>query len=301
MKSINDSTPKSIDTLVEDIHGLFHKDFIPSPESLQTFGQRLASHLSSRIGERRNSAPTLRFSNLGTNCNRKLWYSVNSHESAEELRPEARLKFLLGDLIEELLLFLAEQAGHKVENQQEEVQIGGVKGHLDATIDDVVVDCKSASSLSFKKFAEHRLSDDDPFGYITQLQSYRFAKGLPLAAFLVMDKTLGKITLDKHGNDGVPYDQVVREKKELVAQPEPPERPYEPKPDGKSGNMKLRTVCSYCPFKYTCWSHTNNGKGIRTFLYSSGPRYLTEVLREPDVVEIDINNNLIPREILNDP
>lgn len=293
---------KTIDTLIEDIYGLFNSEFTISEKDSTMFGERLAKHLVSRLGERREGNH-LRLSNIGTPCTRKLWYTINASNQAEPLPPAARLKFLLGDITEELLLFLAAQAGHKVEGEQDELDIAGVKGHRDAVIDGVLVDVKSASSRSWDKFASGKLADDDPFGYIDQLGSYSFASQKDhrvsekdYAAFLVMDKQLGKICLDKHPTSDVPYDQVVQEKKELVAQPEPPERPYQPVPDGKSGNLKLGTVCSYCPFKYPCWSDANNGKGLRTFLYSSGPRYLTEVKREPDVIEIDIDNNLIPRE-----
>ena len=69
---------------------------------------------------------------------------------------------------------------------------------------------------------------------------------------------------------------------EMVKQPEPPEQCYEPKPDGKSGNMKLDIGCSYCAYKKSCWP------GLRAFLYSTGPRFLTEVVNEPKVQEIEI-------------
>ena len=58
-----------------------------------------------------------------------------------------------------------------------------------------------------------------------------------------------------------------------------PERCYPDIPDGKSGNMKLSVPCSYCSFKEHCWPE------LRTFIYSNGPRYLTKVVRTPDVYE----------------
>jgi len=57
-------------------------------------------------------------------------------------------------------------------------------------------------------------------------------------------------------------------------------------PEGKSGNMKLGVNCSYCPHKVTCWDDANNGDGLRLFLYSNGPMWLTEVQKEPKVQEI---------------
>jgi hypothetical protein len=278
---------KSIETLVDDIYGLFtDKEFAPSSDQVAAFGQRLATHLSNRIGEQRGS-PTLRLSNLGTPCSRKLWYSINTPAEAEELPAPTRVKFLFGDILEELLLFLAEQAGHTVEGQQDELEIEGVKGHRDAIIDGRLVDVKSASSRSFDKFASGQIHSDDPFGYLTQINSYlfasrddpRLAENRDVASFLVIDKTLGNICLATVGEDGQDYTQLVRDKRELLSQPEPPPRPYTDKPEGKSGNRKLGTVCSYCDFKNKCWPN------LRTFLYAKGPVYLTHVAKEPKVSE----------------
>ena len=52
--------------------------------------------------------------------------------------------------------------------------------------------------------------------------------------------------------------------------------------DGKSGNMKLAVGCSYCPYKKVCWPN------VRGFAYANGPRYLVEVVNEPQVPEIEV-------------
>lgn len=220
-------------------------------------------------------------SNLGTKCLRKLWYTVNQSEKAEPLRPEARLKFLYGDIIETLILWLAKLAGHEVKGEQDELEINGVKGHRDAVVDGITVDVKSASSYSFRKFESGLKSSEDAFGYLDQLGAYEYAgeKGTD-SAFIAVDKTLGHITVDKHKDLGKKdYAKFVRERQAIVGQPNPPERGYFDEPDGKSGNRKLGMECSYCPFKSECWP------GLRTFIYSNGPRYLTKVIREPDVPE----------------
>lgn len=193
----------------------------------------------------------------------------------------------MGDLLEELLLFLAAEAGHDVQGQQDEVEINGVKGHRDAVIDGRIVDCKSASTYSFKKFASNGLRGDDPFGYLDQLGGYLFAaKDDPLvtehdvASFLVVDKTLGNIVLDTYPSNGVDYSSKVEDLKEMVADEEPPGRHFSPVPEGKSGNEKLCTTCSYCNFKKECWPE------LRTFIYSTGPTYLTKVVKEPKVFEL---------------
>jgi hypothetical protein len=70
-----------------------------------------------------------------------------------------------------------------------------------------------------------------------------------------------------------------------------PDRCYPPVEDGKSGNLKLSVGCSYCGYKFKCWDDVNEGKGLRTFIYSNGPRFLVNVEREPDVYEVGKDNN----------
>lgn len=226
-------------------------------------------------------------SNIGKPCPRQLWYEINTPEKAKQLRPEEYLKFLYGHILEELLLFLVELSGHKVEGRQDEQEIEGVKGHRDVVIDGVLVDVKSASSYSFKKFKEGRLKEDDAFGYITQLQSYLYSSqndpkviDKNRAAFLVIDKSLGHICLDFHEKSSFDWPKFFRERKELIQQKNPPERGFKPIPEGKSGNLKLNVNCSYCAFKDSCWPEK------RTFLYYNGPVDLVKIVRQPNVPEL---------------
>jgi hypothetical protein len=277
---------KTIETLVDDINAFIDKPTDISDETINAFSERLASIIRQRIGSTSGDRkPALRLSNLGTPCARKLYYNINSPEQGEPLPPAAKLKFLYGDILEELLLFLAEAAGHTVEGRQDELSINGVLGHRDAVIDGHLVDVKSASSFSFKKFQNNGLREDDPFGYLTQLGSYLHAsrddvlvKEKDVASFLVIDKTLGHITLDTYAFDqGEDLETKVDERREMLAQPTPPPRAYEDVAEGKSGNRKLGLQCSYCDFKNTCWPN------LQTYIYAKGPVFLTKVVREPKV------------------
>lgn len=281
---------RSVDTLVDDIYGLFGGDkFEITPEYLAQFSTELSRLVAERFGAERRE-PTLRLSNIGK-PDRQLWYDINYKGEVEELSPEILIKFMYGDVLEHLMLLFAREAGHTVEMEQVEVEVDGIKGHPDAVIDGVVVDVKSASTYSFHKFATGSLLQDgnDPFGYVHQLAGYVEAID-PTAdgAFLAVDKTLGKLTLLRIPNDVLQQYKVrdrIEHIKEVVAQPEPPLRCYEPKAEGKSGNFVLDTSCSYCKHKHHCWSDANEGEGLRTFLYSSGPKFFTHVEREPRVME----------------
>ena len=271
---------KSINTIVSDIYELL------ASGSFQIDADRLASMLARRFAESKTSN-TLRMSNFGTPCERKLWYSVNRPETAEPLPPEARLKFLIGDIIEEVVLTLARQAGHDVEGEQDRLELHGVPGHRDAIIDGVTVDVKSANARSFQKFRNHELGTNDPFGYIRQLSLYvrsseedERVRVKSEGAFLAVDKELGHIVLDKYSFPDKDWEKEIEAKKIMLASPQPPPRHYMPEPDGKSGNMKLCMECTYCPHKKECWP------GVKGYAYANKPTWLTTVKREPDVPRI---------------
>jgi CRISPR/Cas system-associated exonuclease Cas4 (RecB family) len=273
---------KQLSTLVQDIYDLLGSGHKCNQDNLASLGTAITQSVEKVLGE--DSTPSLRMSNIGSKCDRKLWYTVNAPESAEPLRPEVRFKFAFGHILEELVLFLAKEAGHSVEGTQDTLTIAGVKGHRDAVVDGVLVDVKSASSYSFKKFENGLTEEDDAFGYLDQLGAYLYAsKDDPKvvhkdrAAFIAVDKTLGHITVDVQPNTYKDYSKLVELKKAVVSQKEPPPRAFSDEPDGKSGNRKLGTQCSYCSFKQTCWP------GMSTYIYSNGPRFLTKVVREPDV------------------
>ena len=228
-------------------------------------------------------------SSIGQPCERKLWYEINKPELAAPLSGNDYLKFLYGDIIESLMIFLAKLAGHDVKGEQDEVEIEGVKGHRDAIIDGVLVDVKSASPFSYKKFEDGTLKDNDAFGYIPQIDSYREAskddehlKDKDTSYFLAVNKVNGEFCLTPVPNTGINWPETYRRKKELVESSEIPPRGYEPEDWGKGGNKALGFNCSLCPFKKNCWPE------IRYFQYANKIAELVVVKKEPLVEEIFI-------------
>lgn len=275
---------KSLDTLVEDVYALFDPNHghEPNEDNLNEFAENIKEILRQRLAAREPINNPLRFSSLGR-PDRQLWYMAKGAPS-EDLSAKTYFKFLYGDVIEQLVLFLVKEAGHKVERQQEEIEVNGVLGHIDAIIDGVVVDVKSASPFAYKKFKNQEVVEDDPFGYVHQLSGYShvLTEG-KAAAWLAFDKVHGDLCVSPLSSsiikDHEPV-QRIEHLKEVISKEEPPERCYEDEPDGASGNRKLGVGCSYCAFKHTCWP------GLRAFAYSNGPRFLTKVVKEPNVIEI---------------
>lgn len=277
---------KSIDTLIPDIYRLFTEEHQCTEENLEWFADNLKQMLSRRFREVQSN-DTLRMSNLGKG-DRAVYYDVKGTHKTEETEPHTLLKFMYGDLIELLLLFLVREAGHTVTHEQETVNVDGVIGHADGKIDGVTVDVKSASAYGFRKFKEETLYDDDAFGYIPQISGYNHALGDEgsSAYFLAMEKSLGHLHLmEVPDMMQINVPARIAHMKEVIESDTPPERCYAPIPEGKSGNLKLNVNCSYCKHKWECWKDSNDGKGLRQFIYSSGPVWLTNVEKEPRVPE----------------
>ena len=280
---------KTIDTLVEDIYSLFTSDEptkIPA-NVLQDFAKDVTDAVVNSLTEERKPRNNLRLSMIGQPA-RKVWYSVRSTEQ-EELAGSDYIKFLYGDILEALLVFLSKVSGHKVSDQQKQVVLNDVVGHQDAVVDNVLVDFKSASSFSFKKFTEGMVFKDDPFGYVAQLSAYAQANNAKEAGWVVIDKTTGQIAYcPVHRMEMINASQKIDYLRNAIKGSEPPSRCYDDVPDGKSGNMQLAVGCNYCPYKFDCWSDANNGKGLRAFQYANSVKYLTNVDREPNVPELQI-------------
>lgn len=280
---------KTLDTIVEDIYGVIEGKGGWDATVTEFLSTSIAKVAHDRFSKKQEPRGYLSLSSIGTPCPRKLWYKINQTQDAEPLTAETLGTFFYGDLLEVLVLALAQAAGHRVEGMQDQVNLGGIKGHRDAVIDGVTVDVKSASKYSFEKFKSHNLREDDPFGYISQLSSYVAAgKTDPLVkdktrgAFLVVQKDRFKLCLDEYdfSEEIDNKEQEIVNVKAMVAGPIPEDR-IPPVPQSKtSSNTKLSTTCGYCDFRKVCWPEA------RTFLYSSGPEFLVEVVNEPRVMEL---------------
>ena len=274
---------KDLDTLVADIYKVL-KTNKADPEvdvdaTFELFGENIKEAVRKSLFEERGDETRLRMSSVGK-PDRQVWLNSKGYPK-EELEPATLIKFLYGHVIEEMVLLLVRLSGHTVANEQDQVQIKGVKGSMDCTIDGKLIDVKSASSFAFKKFKENTVEFDDPFGYVDQLKGYGAGLGVTEGGWLAMDKGNGHLALAMIDlTEGESIEDRITHLKDIISKDEMPEPCSHPVPDGKTGNMKLSTQCSYCPYKHTCYPE------LRTFLYATGPKFLTEVWSVPRVIEI---------------
>ena len=283
---------KTIDTLVEDIYNLFEPSIINQisekdlEKHLKEFTKSVTNNISIVLNEQPRKKRRLSLSSIGKPT-RQLWYDKHSSSEARPLAPSTRIKFLYGHILEDLLILLSRVAGHTVTEEQKQVEVEGIKGHQDCKIDGALVDCKSASGYAFKKFANNRLADDDPFGYIAQISAYSAGNNVKEAYFLAIDKQHGNLALTRvHDLEMIDAKERVKYLKNVLESKTVPDRCYSDIPEGISGNRKLAIGCVFCPHKRECWSDANNGQGLRAFKYEKGPTYLTQVSKEPRVQEI---------------
>jgi len=292
---------KTIDTLTKDIYEILDttKDHVPLSDGAVTCSKQIENILVKATSPRSASRTKgkLWASDLGKKCLRQHWYNFNQPEYGESLSGNTRFKFLYGNLLEEAVLYLAEEAGHVVCGQQwtVETQVDGwsIRGRIDAIVDDTLIDVKSTSTYGFKRYKDGIDATNDSFGYLEQLGFYQHFNDFGLgenndAGFIWIDKQNGHILY-------TPVDppsklHITRRAKDIISNMDKDEssvaKGYVPKPYGKSGNEVLDIACSYCPYKQHCWRDSNGGKGLRGFLYNQGPVWFTTVVREPRCLEM---------------
>lgn len=293
---------KTIDTLLEDVASILEHSHEASEENLDKLADTIRRVVKDKLQREGNGPFYLRFSNLGY-PDRYLWYSSkrdsgpsstnrDNPKQARSIDYATALKFLIGDIYEAVILFLIKESGHSVTDEQKKVTLDGIEGSMDAKIDGVPVDIKSASSFSFRsKFTNGNLANDDHYGYITQLsgyaqadESYDESKGV---AFLGANKETGELALfHLDGLELTDVKQRIKQAKELVQGDRPTNKCYREVDDGKSGNRTLAKPCTWCPFRFDCWADSNDGQGLRAFKYANGIKYLTHVEKLPNVDEV---------------
>ena len=283
---------KKIFNLIEDIYKLFidkpptKKPTKAVEKAATEFADKVKQHVLTRLYEERSKQSNLRLSQIGKPA-RQVFYDIKGYKETVDPSGPTQIKFLYGNILEELLIILSTVAGHTVEEEQKKVTLNGVVGHKDCRIDGVTVDIKSASSYAFRKFENGSVASDDPFGYIGQLSAYAQAEGDKEAAFFAIDKQRGTLALSfLHDLEMENASSKIDTLREYLDSDELPPRCYADVADGTSGNRKLAISCVFCPYKFGCWSDANGGRGLRSFQYANGTRFLTQVLREPNVPEL---------------
>lgn len=256
--------------IIEDIYNYLENYPEISEENAEELAQAIKDVVVSKLQHFRE--PSLSMSSIGK-APRRIYMDLH-----DVVKPsgKARLKFLYGDIIEALVLWLCKQSGHSVTDQQKSVEYKDIKGSIDALIDGVLCDVKSCSTQSFKKFKNGTLPLQDPFGYLPQISGYRTCLNQNSCFFLAVDKVTGEIaTYYPDPEFDLPnIDKVIEVAKK--ASTEYPEEPCEkPVAFGKSGNEVVASCCKICPHLFKCFPD------VKEYKYSTGSEYFTKIVKEP--------------------
>jgi|SRR5882672_280444 len=285
----------SIHTLITDVRDLLKtKGWLT-----EVLAKELGDATSRSIGEQfseKQKAPSLRLSGMGPRCPKALWHSIHTPGEAEPLPHWAEAKFSLGHFQEAYGITLAKAAGHKVEGEQHECHLDGVKGHVDAIVDGCVVDFKSCSGRQYQKYksGDIGLEGNDSFGFLCQLDGYVTACGQDdlvhvkdKGYIFAMHKELGHVCLYEHRTRPASIRERITQYRSVVERKHPPECTCKTVQHGASGNIGLDTRASYEAYKWCCFPK------LRCFIYANGPAYLTRVVRLPDVPEVGRDGKLM--------
>ena len=290
----------TINTLLDDINTVLEGKGGWDKAISEFFGDWIRDKSLEKFGEPNTIRSHIGLSAVGKPCDLQKWRIVNEPEKATPVEPLTLGNFFYGDMLEAFTISLAMAAGHRVEGLQEPLNVHGIPGSGDCIIDGHVVDVKSASSYGFNKFKYNQLKgymkktkdkeewipahEVDGFGYISQLSSYLYAyqddprvHDKENASFLAVKKDKFALCLDTYNfkDELAKKQEEIEHTLEVIGNPTPPPRGFDAVPDGKSGNMMLGFQCSYCDFRQACWPEA------RTFLYSTGPKHLVKIVRQP--------------------
>lgn len=156
--------------------------------------------------EKRSQLPkTLRLSQ-GGHCSRKLAYSYHGFETkGKEIDSRAKVIFFMGDLVELMIINLAQLAGCELTHtglDQKEIKLNintldifgrpdgistDIFGHPDGFYKGRLVECKSMSSFAFEDFLNGKIEE----GYLSQINLYLEAEGLTECILIGVNKDSG--------------------------------------------------------------------------------------------------------------
>ena len=197
---------KKIETLAGDIYEVLdatkehHPDTALAAKYAMAIGGEFAKATIKRDRPREHGK--LWASDLGKRCLRQHWYNFNSPEYGVKLDGHTKFKFLYGNILEEAVLYYAEESGHTVSHPQHQVEHSTyegwtIRGRIDAVIDGKLIDVKSTSSYGYKRYKDGIDPSNDSFGYLEQLAFYtHFNDITPVpgeGGFVWIDKQNGSI------------------------------------------------------------------------------------------------------------
>lgn len=290
LETLHRKTMKDISTLVEDIYNVADPEshFDITREVLTPALKDISMALTRTLTADDGSSYYIRPSNVGRGL-RWHYFMHKFPNSGEKFNGQRKLLFQAGHIQEAILLMYIKLAGHKVTHEQGKAEINGVSGSMDCVIDDYLIDVKTTSDYSFKKFKEGTIDlENDPFGYIAQLSTYKaglLEQGVKIKGqgWLAYNKNNSELALHLipdnqliDANNKIDGIRAAQEGKDMPKELCPGS---EPKVEA-NGNKQMAMTCEYCPFKDKCWPD------FKVYRYSNKDRFYVDIVKEPRVEDV---------------
>lgn len=186
-------------------------------------------------------------SSIGADCNRQIWYELNGYIGSFD-SPKTYLTFMVGKVIEEMLLMLLHEYGFLV-SEKWVLDNGIIKGHPDAVLIDkegsphLIIEIKTAKDASFNIFKKHGLYRWNR-RYYSQIQAYMGLSGIHDAVIIVFNKDTSEIVDEFLGFDQTHYDWLLKKAEMIKSYDVPPER---------VNKSAFWYDCKICKFKGICY------------------------------------------------
>jgi len=201
-----------------------------------------------------------------------------SGQEAEGYSYDFKMRVIMGDLMEALLITLMQASGIEIKSKHKQVELDvdgtEVRGEFDVELDDGIYDIKTASPYAF----EHKFNSDnafdsmkksDSFGYIPQGYGYGMAAGVPFKGWIALNKSTGEIAFAEVP-EGEQYKYEAKAKisdtVNAIGNNKPFKRCFDDYEEmfykKPTGNRVLGIECSYCPFKKKCWDNLQHKKQL---------------------------------------
>lgn len=193
---------------------------------------------------------TLRASELGDSCDRKLWYKSQGHQ---EPAPEPRILRLFdrGHKEEDRVVEWLEGIGCKIWDQQKRVIYKDFfSGHIDGLILGVkeapekvhLFECKTTNDKGFKKLQKEGIG----FQHRVQMSVYMRLLGIDRALYIAVNKNDDDLYIERYKLDPKFADAQLARAERIAKSRTPPERIGTGKPSWYE--------CKMCKFKEVCYA-----------------------------------------------
>lgn len=241
---------------------------------IEQFGEDCKDSLRKQLSDRGDFR--IRMSGLGRPICQQM---MEKQGHSQDVGYNDIMRFLMGDLVEAVAVFVLKAAGVNVVDTQRscELELAGntVKGTLDIILDDgeqKVWDIKSTSPWSYENKFSGRggydvIKEDDPFGYIMQGYLYSEAQGMPFGGWIAINKSTGEWDFveapQEQAKDREMYIAEAHKRVESLDKDDTFKIPFDAEDESYTlkgekiltGNKLMPKTCTFCSFKEHCWKN----------------------------------------------